>query len=178
MKCTKADTAAGAEDRCYLLPASGTCPQGGYTSYDRTLKFGGTPGVTYNVTIRFQGIHEAGDYQGGTADPKEFLRGATHNNGGLHTWLSMEVSSPTAVYNPNAGAGGGSIQVYDYVATIPIDGGATIRLKASDSDCLMHRCPGNKLSGCDGLNVPGTSPPIPALDGGYMHMTVQSVVAK
>jgi hypothetical protein len=178
MKCTRPDTSAGAADRCYLEPPDGKCPADGYTSYDRTLKFGGTPGVTYNVTIHFQGIHEAGDYQGGMAEPKQFLRGATHINRALHTWLSMEVSSPAALYNPNAGAGAGSVTVYDYVATIPIDGGATIRLKANDFDCLMHRCPGNQLSGCNGVNVPGTSPPIPASDGGYMHMTVQSVVAK
>lgn len=178
MKCTKPDTQPGAGDRCWLLPAGqDQCPQGGYTSVDRTLHFGGTPGVTYRVTIRFQGTHEAGDYTGGTAEPKQFLRGATHVNGGLHTWLSLEVSAPAAVYNPNSGAGGGSVQVYDYTATISIEGGATIRLKAFDSDCLMHRyCQNGDIDDCKGLVVPGISPAEMPIDGGFLQMTVQSVV--
>jgi hypothetical protein len=180
MKCTKPDTDPGAGDRCWLLPTGQEkCPQGGYTSLDRTLRFGGTPGVTYQVTIRFQGTHEAGDYRGGMADPPQFLRNATHIDGGLHTWLSMEVSSPAAVYNPNSGGGGGSVQVYDYKATISIDGGATIRLKAFDSDCLMHRyCQNGQTNPCKGLVVPGISPAEAPIDGSFLQMTVQSVVPK
>jgi hypothetical protein len=180
MKCSKPDTSPGAGDRCWLLPpGQNACPQGGYTSVDRTLSFGGTPGVTYQVTLRFQGTHEAGDYRGGMADPRQFLRNGTHIDGGLHTWLSMEVSSPAAVYNPNTGAGGGSVQVYDYMATISIDGGATVRLKAHDSDCLMHRyCQNGNIEDCKGLVVPGISPADAPFDGGFMQMTVVSVVPK
>jgi hypothetical protein len=180
MKCSKPDSDPNAGDRCWLLPpGENTCPQAGYTSVDRTLKFGGVPGTTYRVTIRFQGTHEAGDYTGGTAEPKQFLRGATHNNGGLHTWLSMEVSSPAATYNPNAGGNGGSVQVYDYSATIDIDAGATIRLKAFDIDCLMHRyCQDGDIANCKGLVVPGISPAEAPIDGSFLQMSVTSVVPK
>ena len=179
MKCTKPDTDPNAMDRCYLLPAGATdCPREGYTSVDRTLHFGGTPGTHYQVTIHFQGTHEAGDYSGGTADPKEFLRGATHISG-LHTWLSMEVSSPAATYNPNSGGGAGSVQVYDYSATIPIDAGATIRIKAFDSDCLMHRyCQNGDNKNCKGLVQPPISPADAPIDGSFLQMTVTAVVAK
>ncbi|MES1174239.1 MAG: hypothetical protein ABUL62_07895 [Myxococcales bacterium] len=180
MKCNKKDTSADAMNRCYLLPPGETvCPAAGYTSVDQTLHFGGTPGTHYQVTIHFQGTHEAGDYSGGTADPKQFLRGATHISGGVHTWLSMEVSSPAATYNPNSGGGAGSVQVYDYTATIPIDGGATIRLKAFDKDCLMHRyCQNDNYTDCKGLVQPPISPANAPIDGSFLQMTVTSVVAK
>ncbi|MEO8904309.1 MAG: hypothetical protein ABI488_18245 [Polyangiaceae bacterium] len=180
MKCNKADTDPTAQDRCYLLPPGATtCPSAGYTSVDQTLHFGGTPGTHYQVTIHFQGTHEAGDYTGGTANPKEFLRSATHVTGGLHTWLSMDVSSPAATYNPNSGGGAGSVQVYDYSATIPVDAGATIRLKAFDSDCLMHRyCQNMDVKNCKGLVQPPISPADAPIDGSFLQMTVTSVVAK
>lgn len=178
MKCSKPDTAPDAENRCYLLPPGQDQCGSGYTSVDKTLHFGGTPGTTYQVTIRFQGTHEAGDYQGGTKQgPKgEFLTGATHINGGLHTWLSMEVSSPAATYNPNAGGGAGSVQVYDYTATIPIAGGATVRLKAFDIDCLMHRyCQNNDFKNCKGYVLPPISPAASPIDGSFLQMSVMSV---
>ena len=174
MECTRAQSG----DLCDVLPPNQTtCPSNGYTSIDRTLHFGGTPGTIYDVTIRFQGTHEAGDYTGGTANPRQFLRGATHINGGLHTWLSMEVSAPAATYNPNAGGNGGSVQIYDYVATIPIEGGATIRLKGFDIDCAMHRycMPANP---CKGLVIDGISPANDPIDGAFLHMDVTSVVPR
>lgn len=183
MKCNFVDTDPQAMNRCYLLPpgakSAADCPSAGYTSVDQTLHFGGTPGTHYQVTIHFKGTHEAGDYTGGTADPKEFLRGATHISGGLHTWLSMEVSSPAATYNPNSGGGAGSVQVYDYSATIPIDGGATIRLKAYDKDCLMHRyCQNDDYKNCKGLVQPPFSPADAPIDGSFLQMAVTSVVVK
>ena len=180
MKCNKPDTDPSAQDRCYLLPPGATvCPSAGYTSVDQTLHFGGTAGTHYQVTIHFQGTHEAGDYTGGMANPKEFLRGATHITGGQHTWLSMEVSSPAATYNPNSGGGAGSVQVYDYSATIPIDAGATIRLKAFDIDCLMHRyCQNMDNKNCKGLVQPPISPADAPIDGSFLVMTVTAVVAQ
>jgi len=106
-------------------------------------------------------------------------RGATHVTGGLHTWLSMEVSSPAATYNPNSGGGAGSVQVYDYSATIPIDAGATIRLKAFDIDCLMHRyCQNMDNTNCKGLVQPPISPADAPIDGSFLVMTVTAVVAQ
>jgi len=179
MKCSKPDTDPNAGDRCWLLPpGQNTCPASGYTSLDKTLHFGGSPGTIYQVTIRFQGTHEAGDYQGGTKQgPKgEFLKGATHIANGLHTWLSMEVSSPAATYNPNSGGGGGSVQVYDYTATIPIEGGATVRLKAADIDCLMHRyCQPTDAAVCRGYVLPPISPAASPIDGSFLQMTVMNV---
>ena len=177
MKCTKPDSDAGAGDRCWLLPAGqDACPAAGYTSLDKTLHFGGIPGTTYQVTLHFEGTHEAGDYSGGTKVANEFLKGATHANGGLHTWLSMEVSSPAATYNPNAGGSGGMVRTYDYKVTIPIDGGATVRMKAFDIDCLMHRyCQNNVLSPCKGYALAGISPAESPIDGSFLRMTVESV---
>jgi hypothetical protein len=175
MKCTKLLTG----NLCALLPpGQTTCPSGGYTSLDQSLHFGGTPGTTYQVTIHFEGTHEAGDYTGGTAMPKEFLKGATHTTNALHTWLSMEVSAPAATYNPNAGANGGSVQVYDYRATILIQGGATVRMKAFDIDCEMHRyCQNNVTSPCKGYVLDGISPAASPIEGSFLRMTVESVTA-
>jgi hypothetical protein len=175
MKCT----APHSGNLCYLLPAGqSACPSAGYTSLDQTLQFGGTPGTTYQVTLHLEGTHEAGDYSGGTAITKEFLKGATHANNGVHTWLSMEVSAPAATYNPNAGAGAGSVQIYDYRVTIPIEGGATVRMKAFDKDCDMHRyCQNNNTNPCKGYVLDGISPASNPIDGSFLRMTVESVKA-
>ena len=175
MKCNKADTSAGAENRCYLLPAGqDVCPAAGYTSIDQTLHFGGTAGTTYMVALHFQGSQEAGDYSGGTAVVKEFLKDATRNDG-LHNFLSMEVSSPHAMYFPNAGAGGGTVTPYDYKVTVKIDGGATIHMKAFDKDCLQHRfCPDTTYKNC-GQVLPPFSPASAPIDGDFLFVTVDSV---
>jgi hypothetical protein len=179
MACNKPDTDPAAQDRCYLLPPGATdCPSGGYTSIDKTLHFGGTPGTMYQVAMRFQGSHEQGDYSGGTAvsPGKEFLKGATHANNGLHTFLSMEVSSPPATYNPNAGSSPGVVKVFDYRATITIEGGATVRMKAADSDCLMHRyCEGGKLDPCKNYVLEPISPASAPINGSELLITVESV---
>jgi hypothetical protein len=170
------------DNQCYLYPpGQSSCPSGGYMSVDKTLHFGGTPGTTYDVTIRFQGTHEAGDYSGGTKVDSggKMLKGATHSAGGPHTWLAMEVSAPAATYNPNSGGGAGSVQVYDYMATIQIQGGATIHLTGHDQDCLMHRyCQNNVLNPCKGLVVDGISPADDPIDGSFLNMHVMSAVAK
>ncbi|MEO6603052.1 MAG: hypothetical protein ABIQ16_24415 [Polyangiaceae bacterium] len=179
MACSKPDTDAGAQDRCYLLPpGASVCPSGGYTSIDKTLHFGGTPGTMYQVAMRFQGSHEQGDYSGGTAvsPGKEFLKGATHPSNGLHTFLSMEVSSPPATYNPNAGSSPGVAKVFDYRATITIAGGATVHMKAADSDCLMHRlCEGGKLDPCKNYVLEPISPASAPINGSELLITVESV---
>jgi hypothetical protein len=175
MPCNKADTDPGAADRCYLLPpGQNSCPQGGYTSVDKTIQFGGTPGTMYDVTLHIQGSHEYGDYSGGMTLGQHMLKNATHSNGGVHTWLSMEVSSPMATYNPNGGGQAGTVGVFDYMATIQVAGGATLRLKASDADCLMHRyCQGNVLNPCKAYTVSGiTGTPT---DGSWMNLHVVSV---
>ena len=175
MKCNKADTSSGAENRCYLLPQNGQGQCGaGYTSVDETIQFGGTPGTTYMVALHLRGSQEAGDYSGGTQLTKEFLKNATHNDG-LHNFLSMDVSSPKATYFPNAGAGGGTVVNYDYKVTIPIEGGATIHLKAFDKDCLQHRfCPDKTYMNC-GFVLEPFSPKGSPIDGDFMFITVDSV---
>lgn len=178
MKCTK--PSGNGDNQCYLYPpGQSSCPSGGYMSVDQTLHFGGTAGTTYDVTIHFQGTHEAGDYSGGTKITNQLLKNAMHTASGPHTWLAMEVSAPAATYNPNSGGGAGSVQVYDYMATIQIQGGATIHLTGHDSDCLMHRyCQNNVLNPCKGLVVPDISPADSPIDGSFLNMHVVSVVAK
>jgi hypothetical protein len=175
MECNKADTSPDAQNRCYLLPPNGQCGTG-YTSIDKTIQFGGTPGTTYQVALHLQGSQEAGDYSGGTAITKQFLKNATHNDG-LHNFLSMEVSAPKATYFPNAGAGGGTVTQYDYRVTIPIEGGATIHLTAFDKDCLQHRyCPDNTYKNC-GFVLEPFSPASDPIDGDFLFVTVESVTA-
>jgi hypothetical protein len=173
MECNQADTSPDAQNRCYLLPPNGKCGSG-YTSIDKTIQFGGTPGTTYQVALHLQGSQEAGDYSGGTAISKQFLKNATHNDG-LHNFLSMEVSAPKATYFPNAGAGGGTVTQYDYRVTIPIEGGATIHLTAFDKDCLQHRyCPDNTYKNC-GFVLEPFSPASDPIDGNFLFVTVESV---
>jgi hypothetical protein len=162
---------------CALFPPNeDTCPAEGYFAQDEQIVFGGEAGTVYDVTLHIQGTGEAGDYTGGEAMPEEFLIGATHVPG-LHNLMSLEVSEPAQLYFPNAGAGGGSVQVYDYMTTIPIQAGATLTFKTYDSDCLHHRyCQDNNTNPCVGLSIPGVQEE--PFDGAFLHITVVSVEAQ
>jgi hypothetical protein len=68
------------------------------------------------------------------------------------------------------------VQIYDYSATIPIAGGASIRMKAADIDCLMHRyCQGMDNANCKGYVLPPISPADNPIDGSFLQMTVTGV---
>ena len=52
-------------------------------------------------------------------------------------------------------------RTYDYKVTIPIDGDATIRMKAFDIDCLHRYCQNNALNPCKGYVLAASPPPKP-----------------
>ena len=59
-----------------------------------------------------------------------------------------------------------------------VEGGATVRMKAFDIDCQMHRyCQNNDIANCKGYVLDGISPQSSPIDGSFLRMTVESVKA-
>lgn len=141
------------------------CPRGQYYFIDQTVTFGGTKGTVYDVTLRFRGSMETGDYQGGTVDTGGFRTGGAVQGGNIHWGIGLWVSSPMQVYFPNSRPGR-LVQKVDHTRTIQIEGGATIRMTAQDSDCAQRVYPDPSIPGVDG---PGP------LGGNYMQIDVLSV---
>jgi hypothetical protein len=139
---------------------SGTCPNQTATDLalrgvlltDKTLTLGGTAGTSYTVTLHVQGEVEAKQY-GPTAMDQEGMLGSPMADGfatgGVPTTANAYGVYMIRVTNPGAttstdyflnsltppGVSNHTTYGVDYVATIKAQGGATVRLVASDSNC-------------------------------------------
>jgi len=177
MKCS----APTRGDLCLVLPPGKTqtadCPQGGYTAVDKMLTFGGKQGTTYDVAIHVRGTAETGDYTGTVStDADGFVVGGVHTSGSPHLNLSFDVSSPKQTYHFNGyKPGNARVETFDFTKTIKIDGGATIRMVASDTDCDMHRYCVPNSNPCQGYVIPGVTPAPMPFDGSFLQMNVASV---
>ncbi len=88
----------------YLPPADANCGSGQVRSYATSVvTMGGDSGTVYDVTLRFRGIIEANEYQGGTSDNNGFyVGGNVEGQGGpQYSQYSLEVSAPAGVYHLN-----------------------------------------------------------------------------
>jgi hypothetical protein len=174
LKCS----AATRGNLCLVLAPGKTqasdCPAGtGYTSVDKTLTFGGKPGTTYQVTLHVRGSIETGDYT--VAADDGWGVGGTFKSGSVHLNMSLDISSPKQTFHPNDKGGGGQVQTFDYTKTIMIEGGATIHMGASDTDCDMHRYCKPNSSPCEGYVIPGITPAPAPFDGSFLQIDVVSV---
>ncbi|HEX9621919.1 MAG TPA: hypothetical protein VF989_17355 [Polyangiaceae bacterium] len=121
---------------------------------DRMLSFGGERGIVYNVRLRVQGQVESKLYSGGTdqsstsALPADgfYVGGAPNNSTGApYNVYAMRVSSPRQDYFFNSIATGDDSRIrsstfdVDYEAVVRIEGGASLRLLASDPNCIATR---------------------------------------
>jgi hypothetical protein len=138
---------------CYSQ--TGTCPTdgdrvlSGARATDETLTFGGTRGVVYDVTVRVQGQVEARAYSGG-ADQSNgaglpadgFYTGGIPAGDPAFNIYAMRVSAPQKDFFFNSIATATDDRVrrstfdIDFVATIPIQGGASLRMVTTDPNCL------------------------------------------
>jgi hypothetical protein len=161
----------------------GACPnQGqpyltlGMHNRDDHVKFGGTPGTVYQVTIRVRGIVEPKHYTGGVKDTAHegfYTGGAPSTSGNYNVYLLKTSGMQGQSYFLNALNQQEAHFSYaiDYTVTIPIEGGADMWFLSDDSNCsAIKNCdtssvdkPGNQ-PGCKpitlaGFNEPGITQP-------------------
>jgi hypothetical protein len=140
---------------------------------NETVKFGGTPGTTYNVTIHVQGVVEAKPYQNGMDTSLDgtngwYVGGAPNHNGNAYNVYAIRVAAPKRDYFLNSIAINGNNRlghasyIIDYTATLQIEGGSDVTLVASDSNCsAIKNCaePVNENM-CNPSTVPNLEPKI------------------
>jgi hypothetical protein len=143
----------------------GACPnQGqpyltlGMHNRDDHVKFGGTAGTVYQVTIRVRGIVEPKHYTGGTKDAADegfYTGGAPSTSGNYNVYLLKTSGMQGQSYFLNALNQQEAHFSYaiDYTVTIPIEGGADMWFLSDDSNC-------SAIKNCDTSSVdkPGNQP--------------------
>ena len=154
---------AGADTAC--PPANTADPLlGGALVVDKTITLGGSPGVSYTISLHIQGVVESKLYTGGTdADgtalspaANGFRTGGTTTGEGRNVFM-IRVTNPGAAANTDyflnslqpPATGENFVLGVDYVAAIEAEGGARIRLVAAAPDC-------HQTKNCDRLSDSGT----------------------
>lgn len=168
-----------------LPPGIGMCPPApGSRTVDKTISFGGVPGKQYLVDLRFRGIVEPKDYEGGTDYGGHLYVGgmpASKADGGLSQYnvYSLTISSPPKVLYLNfASAESRYVFPIDSHYAVSIDAGAKVTLGSTDLDCtLVRNCMDVKVQPCEPYVVPNV-PPASGYDGQFILMNVLSVTEK
>ena len=142
----------------------------------RTATLTGTPGITYNVTLRFRGVAELETYFGGTSDGAYFQTGGTPGGDGWNVYR-MDVSEPAQTFFLNGGIGGKYFCVpIDYTKTIKMKAGSKVTLVADPVDAGMYEIKNLDEKGVP-IVVPGVPPaPLP-FHGQFIQMDILSVSA-
>lgn len=157
-------------------PGMTSCPANGYTMLDKMLTFGGTQGMSYDVSLRFRGVVEPKLHSGGTSAGGHLYIGGTPVATNYNVY-SMEISAPPQIlyFNDDDGLGEGHfVFPIDQMTTVRIDAGASVRLYSGDSNCIsLANC---DMQGCDTpYIVPGVPPAPAAWQGQFIQMDVVSV---
>jgi hypothetical protein len=145
---------------CHTVPLNANCPTNpndraltGVLTTDKTITLGGTTGTNYSITLHVQGEVEAKTYTGGmdaestSQSPKAngFCIGGTPTTSNDYNVYMIRVTNPGATthqdyfFNSLIPPGVSNHTTYgiDYTATIKVQGGASLRLVADDSNCDM-----------------------------------------
>jgi hypothetical protein len=166
------------------MAAGASCPNAnasdvalrGALMTDTTINFG-IPGNSYRLTLRIHGVVEANDYSGGTkrssdgASPRlnGWRMGGVPRPDSKQSVFMMRVTDPGSktptdyFLNSLVPPGETDRQTtygVDYFVQLEIQGGATVRLIASDPDCSISNNCGptpNDGNSCGGPIVPGNS---------------------
>lgn len=130
---------------------------------------GGDPGTVYDVEIRFRGISEPKNYQGGTLVGEHFYIGGTEVVDNYNVY-SIKVNDPPETYHltRTETATGHYIVTLDYVATIPMRGGTSLTIGMYDHNTAA-------ISNGGGVVVPDIAPAPAAYSGHFIQMDVVSV---
>jgi hypothetical protein len=163
---------------------STACMSGNRSNFDKNIAFGGSVGTVYDVALRIRGVVEPRKYLGGQADATHFRTGGlpdTDPSTNLYAVYSIEVSSPKQIYYINDDTSTGHrVFSIDHQKTIPIEGGASIHLVASDTvpPCYQARnCMPDKPV-CTPFIIDGIPPAPAAYDGQFIQIDVLSVTPK
>ena len=173
--CVAPDTS---DELCGAIAASATCPAQGRVVV-RTLTLGGSPGVGYDVTLRFRGVLEPKIYSGGRGPGDHFYIGGQPTKTNYNVYR-LGVSSPKQDYFLNYDEAEGEthrVFAIDYSQTIRMNGGATVTLELDDLDCtLVRNCRAFGSAVCQPYVVAGVPPAPNAFDGQFVHIEVVLVV--
>jgi len=118
---------------------------------DRSVTLGGTPGTSYTITLHIQGEVESKQYTGSTDQESMltsptadgFATGGTPTTSNAYGVYMLRVTNPGTMGNTDyflnslqpPGVSNHTTYGVDYTASIHAQGGATIRLLASDGNC-------------------------------------------
>lgn len=154
-----------------LLAMSSTVPEFAL-AIEREVTIGGDPGTIYAITMRFRGVSEPKNYEGGTLVGDHFYIGGTEIRNDYNIY-SIEVADPAETYyltRTETPTGHYTI-AFDYEGTIRARGGTTLTLGIYDHNTVAIA--NWELRVVDGI------PPAPApYSGHFVHMNVVSVVAE
>ena len=125
----------------------------------------------YTVTIRIRGAMEQITYANGNGGAGWYVGGSTSDTG--DNIYSMHVSSPAQTYYLNNGTPGCTCSTrYDYMATFPLDGGATVTVLATGQDTLQW---GNYDSTFTPITFAGVTTTPSPYDGQFAQLDVVAV---
>jgi hypothetical protein len=134
---------------------------------EHAVAFGGAAGKLYDVTLRVRGVVEPKNFSDGDVKAEHFQSGGTavtdHYN-----FYNIEISEPHAVFTVNRHVDkvGHFVFALDYQVTIPIRGGAQVKLGAYDSNDI-------EIANHKSLSVPEVAPT--PFDGQFFQIDVVSV---
>lgn len=158
-------------------PGMSSCPAGGYTTTNKTITFGGTPGTVYDVRVRIRGVFEPKRYTGGMSEPPHWYVGGNVGTT-VYNVVSLAISSPAQTYYLNHDDGRGEehyVFPVDHVKTIKIAAGATVTLRSHDPNCSLIRNCMMEGQTCTPYTFPDVPLP-PANDTGqFAQLNVLSV---
>ena len=165
-------------DTCPWDPAllEGALDDPNATLHRETLVvFGGDPSVVYDVEIRIRGLTEPKDFTGGEVLESHFQIGGTPGTNDYNIY-GIEVADPPQSYtlNRNEMGTGHYTFVVDYTVTIPIRGGAEVRLSMIDPNNIAIANPGGNI-GTEPFVVPDIPPFPDPFFGQFLQMDVLSV---
>jgi hypothetical protein len=130
---------------CNPGSSGGTCACVNYAESQYRVK--GDPGTTYNVVFRVRGVVEQLPVTGGTpvaGSSGRCLKAPYTLPGGGYQPYTLQVSDPPATYVFNHNPSTAAIVVLDYSVTIPVKGGALLKMIATASDGQQLRPSGQQ----------------------------------
>src|SRR5690606_15758218 len=137
---------------------------------ETVLTFGGDPSVVYDVQIQIRGLTEPKSFTGGRVLEEHFQIGGTPDVNDYDIY-GIEVADPPESYtlNRNAMGVGHYLFMLDYTVTIPIRGGAEVRLTMIDPNTIAIANPG----GASGMTEPFVIPEIPPFPDPFFGQFIQ-----
>ncbi len=133
----------------------------------------GNPAVTYEVTLRFRGVFEEKEYNGGTNDGF-WNEGGTPNDDEWNIY-ELEISDPPQSYWLNSGSAfTDHCELVDYQRTVTVIGGSmvSVTMEERTGSCAAR----NRDDRGNPIVIPGIPPAPEAFDGQFLQVDVVDIV--